>query len=274
LHKVDFYFSKKNKILFFFSYVFYILIIPLEVKQGKIKILISEAFWLLGRIFKFNFRLPKFLFSNYYETIFGKFYISPDLLSTIAVSPVFERLDVNYLVNLLKSNLKNNKRILFLDIGAYFGLYSVIVGNTFSRFKKLDIIAFEPGTDYLSASTVNLLKKNIKINNLNNIKIKTIGIGSRNTTNKLGIQINTLDSILGINYLNKYDVVVIKMDIDDFVVDGIKGIINSVNKSKKTYLFIEDFVKRKSVVNILKEYGFNFICKLTEYNSFWVKQNV
>lgn len=274
MHRTSFNYSFVNKTFFSVSYAFYIFLIPFEVKKGKINILFAQVFWLLSRIFKFNFNIPKFFLLNYYETVFGKFYVSPDLLSTIAVSPVFERLDVNYLLKLLKKSLNKNKKVLFIDIGAYFGLYSVIVGNRFKHYSRIDIVAFEPGTEYLSAPTVKLLKRNIQINKLKNVKIKTIGVGSKKTKNKIGIKTDTLDSVLGQGYSKKYDEVFIKMDIDDFVVDGIKGIIKFVNNSDTTYLFVEDFVKRKPTVKLLEEYGFSFICKLTEYNSFWIKENV
>jgi len=261
----------KEKLKFYLGYFYYKILLFRDVKKGRMSLYLAEGIWFLNRVFKCNIGLPKFLKRNYFETKYGVFYIHPDLLSTIAISPAFEREDINYLVDRMNESVEKGKKILFLDIGAFVGLYSVLVGNRFKKYNKLDIVAFEPSTDYLSEPTLNLLKKNIKINKLKNIKVKNIGVGSKMGHNKGGIRTNTLKGILGDNFANKYDDVYIKLDIDDFVIDGLKGILSFVNNSKSTKLFIEDFIVRKKVIDFLKKNGFSFDRKITEYNSFWFK---
>lgn len=260
-----------DKVKFYLSYLYYKITLFKDVKKGLLTIYLAEFFWLVNMIFKTKIRLPNKLRLDYFETIYGKFYIYPDLISTIVISPAFEREDINYLVKKINKSTKQRKKILFLDIGAFIGSYSILVGNRFKRYKKLDIVAFEPNTDYLSKPTLSLLEKNIKMNKIKNIKVKNIGVGSKLGRNKQGISINTLCGILGENFPKKYDQVFIKLDIDDFVVDGLHGILDFVNNSKSTSLFIEDFIERGKVIKFLEKNGFSFEKKYTEYNSFWTK---
>lgn len=260
----------KNK--FYISYIYYKLRIPLDVYEGRKNILVAELIWLINNIFKKKHEIPKVFKKNYFITKFGKFYITPDVISMITVSPAFERLDTDRLENMIAKELSNKKRVLVIDIGAYFGDYCIRIGNKFSRNKNLQIIAFEPGTEYLSSSTLEQLKKNIKVNNLKNVKIYSFGIGSKSGKNKIGILTKPLDSVLKSEY-NKYDSVFIKLDIDDFVIDGLMGIQKSVDKFKNVTLLVEDFVKQKETVNYLKKNNYDLTVKLTPYNSFWIKKN-
>ncbi len=267
-----FKFGLLSKISFFVKYLFYKIFLFRDVKTGLLALYLAESVWLLNKIFKIDVKLPQKFMSSYYETIFGKFHITPDLLSMIAVSPAFEREDVEYLLGIMGKELSSKKKLLFLDIGAYFGLYTVAVGNKFKQYTNLEIIAFEPGTDYLSLPTFDLLRKNIAINHINRVKLKRIGIGSRKHVNKFGMKIDTLDSILGQKYLKNFDEIFIKMDIDDFVIDGLKGILKSTEIGKKVYLLVEDFVKLPETVSFLEKNKFQFITKISSYNSFWVKE--
>lgn len=260
-----------SKIRFYLFYLLYKIVLFRDVKKGLGTIYLAELIWMVNMLLKSNLTLPNNFKKTYLETKYGKFFIHPDLLSTLIISPAFEREDINYLLKKIDSSLSKKKKLLFLDIGAYVGLYSVLIGNRYKKNKNLEIIAFEPGTNYLSEPTLELLKKNIQINNLKNIKIKSIGVGGRSGKNRGGIKINTLTGILGKNFAKHYDEIYIKLDIDDFVMDGLKGIIDFVNSSNKTHLFIEDFIERKKVINFLKKNNFEFERKLTEYNSFWIK---
>lgn len=267
-----FSYNKFDKLRFYIFYLYYKIILFRDVRKGLLSIYFAELIWLINMLFKSSFTLPHSFEKEYLETKYGKFFISPDLLSIIIISPAFEREDINYLLKKIENSLRKKKKVLFLDIGAYVGLYSVLVGNKFKRYKNLDIVAFEPGTDYLSEPTLKLLKKNIQINKVKNIKIKNIGVGSSNKKNKGNFQVDTLVGILGVNFSLKYDEVFIKLDIDDYVMEGLVGIMDFVNRSKKVNLFVEDFVERKKIVKFLEKNNFDFDRKLTEYNSFWIKQ--
>lgn len=268
MKKNIFSFNSLDKIKFYLSYVYYKLFAFREIKKGTLSIYTAELLWGMNQLFKTKFSMPKLFHKDYFETKFGKFYIEPDLVSTIAVSPAFEREDINYLCKQIKEKTKKGKKVLFIDIGANIGLYSVIIGR---MFKKVDIIAFEPGTSYLSVPSYNLLKRNILINNIKNIRIYKIGIGSKNskTKNKEGFLTKTLDTVIGKKFFQKYDSVFIKLDVDDFVLDALKGIVASVENGNDTTLLVEDFVDKRSITFLNKNYSFDR--KLSTYNSFWKK---
>lgn len=261
-----------SKLNFYSHYLIFKLLTLYEVKKGKLNIFGAEIIWLFNKITKQNFKLPSTLHTNFIETKFGKFQLTPDLLSFITVSPAFERLDTDNLEKLIESELKKGK-VLFIDIGAYFGDYSVRIGNRFKKNKDLLIYAFEPGTEYLSASTLDQLKKNIKNNKIKNIKIFEIGIGPDKKANQIGVRTKPLNNFISKSDYEKFDTVIIKLDIDDFVIDGLKAIEDSVAKFRKTYLLVEDFVKPRETLNYLKSHDYKFISKQTPYNSFWMKKN-
>lgn len=257
---------------FYLSYLYFKLRIPIDVKKGWITIFIAEILWIINNAFQTKFNVPKTFQVDYVETINGKFYLTPDIISYVTVSPAFERLDSDYLTDLIKIESKNNK-VLFIDVGAYFGDYTIKVANKFKNTKEIDIIALEPGTEYLSKSTKDQLTANVKLNNCKNVKIVRTGLGSKSEINKLKIKVVPLDKILPTSAYNKYDVVFIKLDIDDYVLDGLKGLSNAVDKFNNVYLLVEDFVKPKQVVKYLKDHNYKFIIKRTPYNSFWNKKN-
>jgi len=261
-----------NKYLFYFYYLYYKLFLFKDVKVGARMLYYAEFAWLMSKFSRYFSKLNKDKFLSYCETRFGKFNISPDLISNITVSPSFERLDINYLFNLIEKDVQLKKTILFVDIGAYFGLYTVAVGNKFKKYKDLKIVTFEPGTEYISRSTLKLLSKNIQINKLENVTLYRVGLGSKNSIipDKRGIKTKKLDSILSPSFSKKFNSIYIKLDVDGSEKDVLEGAKIFINRSEKTTLLIEDFVKYKVIVKYLKEKKFKFIKKLTPYNSFWV----
>lgn len=257
-----------SKMRFYASYLWYKLVLFRDVKKGTTRIYVAELIWVINQFFLTKIALPDWFKTDYFVTKFGKFYIEPDLVSTIAISPAFEREDISYLMSLIRKEVVKKKKILFIDIGANIGLYSIIVGNAFKD--KIKTIAFEPGTSYLSTPSYELLKKNIKKNNLTNITLHKIGIGSTNSKNpnKEGFYTKTLSAVIGKDYFRKFDTVFIKLDVDDYVVDALAGIQECVDSGKNTILLIEDFVDRKCI-KILQKNHWQFISKRSTYNSFW-----
>jgi FkbM family methyltransferase len=75
-------------------------------------------------------------------------------------------------------NFKKNKKIIFWDIGANIGLYSIYAAQ---RHNNIDILSFEPST-----SNLRILSRNISINNLNDkIKINQLPLGEKQNTNSI-----------------------------------------------------------------------------------------
>jgi FkbM family methyltransferase len=182
-------------------------------------------------------------------------------------------------------NQFKDKKIIFWDIGANIGLYSIYAAN---KFKKINIICFEPST-----SNLRVLSRNISINKLEN-KIVICQIPLSNKTNKFllmkenkfnegealnafGVNFNFEGKIFQpknnykifgttINYLIKNKILktpnYIKIDVD-----GIEHLILSkadlVLKNKKLKSICielnENFLnQRNKVFKILKNYNFFF----------------
>ncbi len=257
-------FSPISKIRFYTSYIWFKLVLFKDVKKGTARLYFAEIIWIINQFFLTKITLPNWFLTDYFVTKFGKFYIEPDLVSTIAISPAFEREDINYLLSLIRREVSKKKKILFLDIGANIGLYTIVVGNAFKD--KIESIAFEPGTSYLSIPSYNLLKKNLAKNNLKNIKIFKMGIGSTNSKNinKDGFTSKTLDNVLGVKFFAKYDHVFIKLDVDDYVVDALRGVLKCVESGKKTTLLVEDFVDPKCI-KVLEKSGWTFLTMEQEF---------
>lgn len=280
-----------NRISFYCQYLYRkFFLIWLEVKKPKLRLFLLEFFYVLSKFIHYFDKICLSFDINLVETKFGCFHIRPsNYLDAIIASPSYERPDIDYLLRLIRSLIKNGKKILFLDIGAAFGVYSIATGNEFKRFKNISILAFEP-----EKSCFYLLKENIKENILNNkIKAYNIALGDKNDrtvtlysnipisvssdiksknihrlrTQKINITAKTLDSIIPVDF-KSYDTIVIKMDVEGFETNILKGANNLFSSDKEIFLLVEDFVDSK-VVHYLEKIKASFITKLTPYNSWW-----
>ncbi len=165
-------------------------------------------------------------------------------------------------------SFKKDSNIVFWDIGANIGLYSIY---TAINFPKSRIISFEPST-----SNLNILSRNISLNNLEK-QINIFQIGLTNINNKFFMMNETtLEeggalSSFGKNYnfegkkideVNKYSIFGTKVDylifnnilkIPDYIkidVDGTEHII--LSGAKKT-------LKKNKIKSILVEINENFL---------------
>lgn len=281
-----------DKIKFYSSYIFYKFLVLFEVKKPKIKLFLLDIFYsftnLISLLNKSDRPLESFYkISNleYIETIFGKFLVRKNTIDPIIVSPSFERRDVNFLIKKISEEILNKKSILFLDIGADLGCYSILLSNIFENNKLLKIYSFEPASKNRS-----LFQRNVKLNNARNIKVFPFAIYKENDSNisikieknatgsdsvSLDIQNNdvevvktrTIDGIL-INEINNFDVIFIKIDVEGFETEVLIGARTILKSNKKIYLMVEDFVDNR-VVDFLENTNATFIRKFNNYNSWW-----
>ena len=183
-------------------------------------------------------------------------------------------------------SFKKDSKIIFWDIGANIGLYSIYAAI---NFPKSRIISFEP-----SALNLNILSRNISLNNLEK-QINIFQIGLTNINNKFFMMSETtleeggaLNSF-GKNYnfegkkidkINKYNIFGTKIDylifnnilkIPDYIkidVDGTEHII--LNGAKKT-------LKKNKIKSILVEVNENFLSqkvhveKILKNSGFYLK---
>jgi len=279
-----------DKIEFYLSHLFYKFLVLFEVKKPKIYLFLLDlvfSFINLIYLLKKSDKLIKYFYKisnvDYVETIFGKFYLRKNTHDLLGASSSYERRDVNFLIRNISKEIQNEKKILFLDIGADFGYYSILLSNIFKNNKLLKIYSFEP-----TLQSRCLFERNVKLNNAQNIKILPFAIYKENdskisiaekTVNKsnsisLDIKNNnvelvktiTVDSI--INKASNFDVLFIKIDIEGFETEALIGAKKILQSNKKIYLMVEDFVDNR-VIDFLENTKADFVGKFNNYNSWW-----
>lgn len=266
-----------NNIRFYSSYFFYKFIkLWFEVKKPKLKLFLIEFFYSFGKIIKPIEKIAFLIPINFIDTKFGKFYLRSSTMDVICASPAFERLDINLLLDLIKKLIKQNKKVLFLDIGSDIGTYAISVGNKFRKYRKLEIVAFEP-----TSKSFEFLNKNINENNLRG-KIKSFNFalsnknswshistnnfnpgGNKISVNGEKITIKTLDSL----NIKNFDTLIVKIDVEGHEREVIEGAKNTM-KINPSYILLEDFIDF-SIYKYMEKSKFKFVTKLTPYNSWW-----
>jgi len=165
-------------------------------------------------------------------------------------------------------NVKNGQVIV--DIGANIGIFAVKAAKKVGKSGK--IIAIEP-----EKRNLEFLKKNIEVNDLNNVIIVSKGVWSERTTRKLflrglgghsflrrsesydDINLDTLDNILKDLIIEKINF--IKMDIEGAEIEALKGANTTLEK--KTNLAISGYHEingnptYKAIISLLKKKGFS-----------------
>jgi len=152
--------------LFYIRLLFYKATSFLECKNYRLKVIMHELNFLL-----FTLGLKQLSSSNTHRitlnTHLGNFTIRDMTNDIIIASPSYEKQDLNELLSQIQTSLSAGHKVLFLDIGACFGKFTVAVGKKFRSYKKnLSILSFEP-----DPVNFKLLKQNILLNRLKNTKI-------------------------------------------------------------------------------------------------------
>ncbi len=278
-----------QRLLFLASYAGYKLILPLELRRHRL------AFWGYEARYTFaKFRAPaanRPYAGPHREltTCFGRFRIRPGTADAAAVSPAFERRDMNRLLRLLRGLTGEGKRVLFLDIGADLGSYSVAVGNRIPA-GGCDLWAFEPVPDSRA-----LLEENLALNGLTE-RVRVLPYAASNTDDdhavmrqslrdpgsssmvhaldpagcrEVPIVTRRLDGLL-LATAGAYDAVVCKMDVEGaepWVLEGAEAFLAAV---PEVHLLVEDFIE-PAVVTWLEAHGWVCAAKVTAYNSWWTR---
>ncbi len=191
----------------------------------------------------------------------AKFVTRKNSMDIAHLSNLYEKETTNLLLNL-------NPRT-FIDVGAHIGRFSIILANKGSK-----VIAIEPSRKNFQA-----IKKNIKLNNLKN-KIKTVMVGcgekkedkilyfiphneglssleKKEGAKKEIIKIEKLDNIYKNLDLNFKDVDVIKIDVEGFELNVLKGGQDILKKSSAMLVIeITDPRKEKPIKNFLAKFNY------------------
>jgi FkbM family methyltransferase len=281
-------FSRSKKILFFATYVWTKTVsFWYEVKAPRLRLFMYEVIYSVCRAVHAPPPRLGWLRLNRVSTVFGVFNIRPGTTDAACVSPGFERPDLNHLIVLLRKQLSAGRSVLFVDVGADVGTYSISVANLLGHLKGLSVVAFEP-----SCSSYDLLCENVAVNGLAEIvDPRPLGLGdgsiesgtlqfnprepgSRSLNPSLAwrselaeeVVISTIDKQIGTTGLA--NVVALKLDVEGSEMAVLNGASATLAAADEVLLMVEDFVD-ETVVSYLRANGWSFQEKLTPYNSFW-----
>lgn len=284
-------FTIDKKLVFYFKYIYLrVFAVWFEVKTPRLKYFLFEIMYALSKLIPFKGSWPYRIRISEAQTKFGHFLLRSGTMDSVCASPVFEREDIDYLLDLAQKELSAGRKVLFLDIGADFGTYSITLGNRFRDDANLKIIAYEPAPE-----NRDLLTRNITLNRLDSVvAVVPYALGSRNATMKLSfepaiagssslapssisgadysahqisVKVRTFDS-LSAHKLADIDTIIAKLDVEGYESEVLKGASSLFNGAKKAYIMVEDFVD-DSVIEMLESKQAVFRAKLTPYNSWW-----
>lgn len=281
------HYSYLSKLKFYALLIFYKLTSFSECKNFQIKVFLNEFDFLLATLYgidKLTSNNKKIIIL---KTGLGKFMIRDICADINIASPSFERPDLNELFKKIRDSLNKNHPVVFIDIGASFGKFTIAVGNRFKAYRnQLSILSFEPDPENFK-----LLKKNIRLNKLNNIKAFHTALSNKRTIQKffyfspmkqivsfptrekINIRTTLLSDYLAYIPEKKSPDVFIKIDVEGHEIEVLMGSKEIIKKYKNILLLIEDSLPSASgqLIQYLSHHG-NFLTKITSYNSFWKLQ--
>ncbi len=172
---------------------------------------------------------------------------------------------------------------IIFELGANIGYYSLLESKLIKETGK--IFAIEPELE-----NFNLLKRNIDLNNIKNVEVFNIAISNENGNSKFYvtkdsnlhsmykprsgdykeviIETRTVDKFLE----NKGKINFLRMDIEGYEYQALKGMQETLKNNKDLSLFIElhtsrvGMKKARELLNNLKSYNFEIFALITHDN--------
>lgn len=178
-------------------------------------------------------------------------------------------------------DLKEND--IVVDAGANIGLFTVLAAKKLNNTGK--VIAIEPDND-----NYNILKENIKINNLTNVEVVKKGLWSEKkqlqfnigvrpgehslfeneqmSGKKISIECDTLDNILEEFDIKQLDFM--KMDIEGAEIEALKGCSNILDNYKPKLVIealhqVDGIPTYKTIIPFLKGKNYEILNQVTNY---------
>ncbi|PSF36238.1 hypothetical protein C7H19_13605 [Aphanothece hegewaldii CCALA 016] len=191
-----------------------------------------------------------YLRSGYINVGEHKMYQDPNqplgpINSDLIINGFWEQSETNYFIKFIQEN------DIVLDIGANLGYFSLLFAKQVGNKGK--VYAFEPEPNLFL-----LLKKNVEVNQYQNITLINKAVSHQNTSLKLyisednigdhriydaedGRQYIEIDSLKLDDYFADFEpeIRLIKMDIQGAEYEALQGMINLINKNKKVEIVTE-----------------------------------
>lgn len=202
---------------------------------------------------------------NIWQTKNAKFYVPYYPVDIIQMVIVNNNSFFEYDILVRLDNYLKDEAVI-LDIGANIGNHSLYWAKASSK-KVKKIYAFEPVQD-----TFNILKKNVKINNLENtIELYNIGLSDKSskatymTYNRANIgDTHLVENETGDMELKRLDDIdfqeskidFVKIDVESMEIPLLKGAKQTLLKYKPSYIFIESEYQINEVTSLLAECGY------------------
>jgi FkbM family methyltransferase len=252
--------------------------------SNKLKILRAEAMVLSGKFPYVNEDIKNR--SKFITTKIGNNYFVTrnTCVDFLTVSSAFEKQDVNEMSKRIKKALDSRKQVLFVDIGANFGKYTVLMGKLFSTYgKQFKILSFEP-----EKNTYKLLQKNIKLNRLSNVSAYNLALGNLDGKSSFYLDKDTeyitriynpgspslyvktakLDDFLP--KPSRELEIFVKLDVEGHEVPVLRGAKSLSKKYSKVTILVEDCMPA-NYMNLTKYLSkiAKLSAKVSPYNSFW-----
>ena len=169
--------------------------------------------------------------------------LTDHVMRTIYLRGIFEKNTIRHILPIIEDDM------VFVDVGANVGAYSLIVGKKLINGR---VLSFEP-----NPRTRKYLKQNISLNSLDNIEIIEKGLSNKiedavlytpslstasinkhhESSEQEAIELITLDSFCqdrGIEEIN-----ILKIDTEGHEVKCIEGAVDIISKSEKLIFIVE-----------------------------------
>lgn len=210
----------------------------------------------------------------------GKFWVTTKN-DTLMHSSIYEELGVRDWIKFSK------KRNIFIDVGANVGFYTILAHR--SKYKK--IYSFEP-----NPLIYDVLEKNVKLNKLEPVvKLNKVGLGSKNESTtfhysktrtgrgsfkleaggkeRTTLKVKKFDTYVKANKLLVKDISFIKIDVEGFELDVLKGMKQTLKSAALgTCVFVEMTKEnKKEGISLLRDLGFA-VKKVKDINYLFVKR--
>ena len=201
----------------------------------------------------------------------------------IILDQEYEKLEINYLLN----EIKKNKILHFIDIGANCGYYSIYIAKNISN---ITIQAFEPNEDAFLKFKKTLeinpdLKNKININNFGlsdktgKLKMQSmIKHGYSQTGGSSVVENNSYENFdvyyadfkIGDKIINKnQNTIAIKIDVEGHEINVLNGLKNTL-ENNKIIIQIEIFeINFQKVNNFLTSLGYKIIFEIKERSNYF-----